>query len=211
MTQARYRGVDELRAAHAERGPAIRDRLREFAAVPRGEYFRELLYCLLTPQSSAVHAADAVATLLEMDRFGDPAAVAAVLGRRSAYIRFHNVKARRVCGLASRMPEILAAMDAAANPAELRTWLAGHVPGLGWKEASHFLRNVGYRDLAILDRHILRNLRRHGAIRSVPAVLTPARYRAVERAFQRFSAAVGIPLDELDLLFWSGETGQILK
>jgi N-glycosylase/DNA lyase len=86
-----------------------------------------------------------------------------------------------------------------------------NVKGMGWKEASHFLRNIGYRDLAILDRHILRNLKLHGVIRSYPASLTPKRYLAIEKAFERFASAVGIPMDELDLLFWSRETGTILK
>ena len=79
--------------------------------------------------------------------------------------------------------------------------------GLGWKEASHFLRNIGYRDLAILDRHILRNLRRHRIIRTLPKTLTPSRYRAIEGKFRAFAGAIGIPMDELDLLFWSRETG----
>ena len=212
MTRQRsYNGLEELRAAHTERGPAIRKRLAEFAAVPRDAYFFELVYCLLTPQSSAVHAGKAVAALEQLGRFDEPEAVAAVLGRRSSYIRFHRTKARRVCEAAARMPEILHAMEEERDVEALRVWFVHNVRGLGWKESSHFLRNVGHRNLAILDRHILRNLRTHGALRSIPAGLTPGRYRMVERAFRRFAAAVEIPLDELDLLFWSGATGQILK
>jgi N-glycosylase/DNA lyase len=86
-----------------------------------------------------------------------------------------------------------------------------NVRGLGWKEASHFLRNIGWHDLAILDRHILRNLVRHGVLRSVPATLTRSRYLAIERKFRQFAGAVGISMDELDLLFWSRATGEILK
>ena len=93
----------------------------------------------------------------------------------------------------------------------LRDWLLANVRGLGWKEASHFLRNIGYRNLAILDRHILRNLKRHGVIRAIPASLTPKRYRAIEQSFLKFGNAIGIPMDELDLLFWSRETGEIRK
>ena len=94
---------------------------------------------------------------------------------------------------------------------DLRAWLVANVKGLGLKEASHFLRNIGRRDLAILDRHILKNLRYHGLLRTLPRTLNVRRYLATERRFRCFAAEVGIPMDELDLLFWSRETGQILK
>ncbi len=86
-----------------------------------------------------------------------------------------------------------------------------HVDGLSLKEASHFLRNIGARDLAIIDRHILTHLVACGVLRRKPRTLTARRYFAIERRFQRFSRDVGIPMDELDLLFWSKETGVILK
>ena len=82
---------------------------------------------------------------------------------------------------------------------------------MGWKEASHFLRNIGNRDLAILDRHILKNLVRTGALERLPKSLTPKTYLAIEEKFAAFSKRVNIPMDELDLLFWSMETGEILK
>jgi len=37
-------------------------------------------------------------------------------------------------------------------------WLVKNLTGLGYKEAGHFLRNIGSGKIAILDRHILRNL-----------------------------------------------------
>jgi N-glycosylase/DNA lyase len=48
---------------------------------------------------------------------------------------------------------------------ELRKWLIANVKGIAYKEAGHFLRNIGIgKELAILDRHILRNLKVYGAI-----------------------------------------------
>jgi N-glycosylase/DNA lyase len=94
----------------------------------------------------------------------------------------------------------------------LREWLVKNVKGLGYKEATHFLRNVGRSNgLAILDRHILRNLKRYGAIRAIPKTLSKKEYFRIERRFREFADAVGIPIDELDLLFWSMETGEIRK
>lgn len=211
MSARRYRYVEELRAAHRRRRSDIRRRLAEFAAVPREEHFFELAYCLLTPQSSAVNAARAVEALRQAGCWDRPATSARILRKASAYIRFHNTKARRLADAHAAFGKIADTIDTVSDARELRAWLVRNVKGLGWKEASHFLRNIGRRDLAILDRHILRNLRYHGALTSIPAALTPKRYVATEQRFHRFAGAVGIPMDELDLLFWSKETGMILK
>jgi thermostable 8-oxoguanine DNA glycosylase len=48
-------------------------------------------------------------------------------------------------------------------------------------------------------------------VRSIPKSLTPRRYLAIEAKFAAFATDVGISMDELDLLFWSKETGIVLK
>lgn len=208
---ARRDGIAELRREYAERKEAIRSRLAQFAAVGPDQYFYELVYCLLTPQSSAVNAGKAVEALKAAGLLENDVDAAPLLHQQGYYIRFHHTKAKRLREVREGFPEIMGHLRNGSSGRELRAWLVGHVKGLGWKEASHFLRNIGYRDLAILDRHILKNLRRHRAIRSIPRSLTPARYFAIERQFSRFAARIGIPMDELDLLFWSRETGEILK
>jgi len=94
----------------------------------------------------------------------------------------------------------------------MRDWLVKHVKGLGLKEASHFLRNIGMgEELAILDRHILKNLVCLGVIAGVPASLTPSRYKEIESRMKTFSSSIGIPMGELDLILWYRETGSIFK
>ncbi len=201
----------ELRELYAPRKAAIRARLRDFERVPESDYAYELFYCLMTPQSSAVNAGKAV-ELLRRHRFHaqdvDPEPL---LHQKEFYIRFHRTKAKHLLSAKEQFGEIRSRLSAGAPSPELRAWLVTNVRGLGWKEASHFLRNIGHRDLAILDRHILRNLLRAGVLRSLPASLTPKRYLSIEAKFLKFAASSGIPMDELDLLFWSMETGEILK
>src|SRR5438093_13545617 len=73
------------------------------------------------------------------------------------------------------------------NPFELREWLVENVKGLGYKEASHFLRNIGLGEgFAILDRHILRNLHRLGVITEIPVSITKKRYMKNETNLCRF-------------------------
>ncbi len=86
-----------------------------------------------------------------------------------------------------------------------------NVKGLGYKESSHFLRNIGYKNLAILDRHILKNLKDLRVIRYIPKSLNKNKYLEIEDKFQNFSKRINISMDELDLLFWSIETGEVFR
>jgi len=211
MMQRSVLHLDALQSEFAAKRQEIRARLAEFSAVPPEEYFYELVYCLLTPQSSAVNAAKVLLRLREADARKEDLSLPKLLGDKVHYIRFHNTKAGRIRKARAMIPEVTAAVRQIPDSVELRSWLVAHVDGLGLKEASHFLRNIGRVNLAILDRHILRNLKRYGVIRSLPKTLTPKRYFAIERKFAQFAERSGISMDELDLLFWSRETGQILK
>ncbi|HTY11839.1 MAG TPA: N-glycosylase/DNA lyase [Bacteroidota bacterium] len=208
----RYKPLDLLRQDHKKIAPAIQRRLEDFRAVPPEKYFYELVYCFMTPQSSAVNAAKAQKTLMDRDFQNADIDPEPLLHQKEYYIRFHRTKAKLLVTMKQQYGEILRAVTNGETAFEKRKWLAENVKGLGYKEATHFLRNVGLNDgLAILDRHILKNLKRFGAIRSLPRTLTKKKYLSVERSFQKFAREVGIPIDELDLLFWSSETGEILK
>jgi N-glycosylase/DNA lyase len=135
-----------------------------------------------------------------------------LLHQKEYYIRFHKTKAKLLVAMKQQYHAILQKISTVDSAFEKRQWLAENVKGIGYKEATHFLRNVGLNEgLAILDRHILKNLKKHGAIRSLPKTLTKKKYLSLERRFQQFAGDIGIPIDELDLLFWSNETGEILK
>jgi N-glycosylase/DNA lyase len=207
----RYRNIEPLVDGFKRQKGAIRERLAVFAAVSTDDYFFELAYCLLTPQSSAVNAGKAIHALQEAGFPGCVDGLAGILGDRSHYIRFHHTKARWLREAWSQYPDILQRLTGNDSPYEIREWLVENVKGLGYKEASHFLRNIGARDLAILDRHILKNLNTHGVVHALPRTLTPRHYKVIERRFRKFAEEIGISMDELDLLFWSRETGEILK
>jgi N-glycosylase/DNA lyase len=95
---------------------------------------------------------------------------------------------------------------------QAREWLVGNVKGIGYKEAGHFLRNIGFnQDLAILDRHILKNLKKLGVIDPVPESLSRRQYLTTEVKMKEFSEVIGIPMSHLDFVLWYKETGEILK
>lgn len=191
--------------------PAIQQRLAEFAAVPTSEYFYELCFCVCTPQSKARHA-HAVVEQLRMREFATkPFNPTDILRQPECYVRFHNTKARRLLAVQQQFPTIAEVLHSAQTPQHKRLWLAANIQGIGMKEAAHFLRNIGYRNLGILDRHILRHLVQYKVFPALPSIGTVRSYSAAEQAFAAFADAIGIPMDELDLFFWYLEAGEIFK
>jgi N-glycosylase/DNA lyase len=93
---------------------------------------------------------------------------------------------------------------------EMRDWLVKNVKGLGMKESSHFLRNVGYEDIAIIDFHIIDLLVEEEFIEK-PKTVTPKRYLEIEKVLSELGKKVGLNLAELDLYLWYLETGKVLK
>jgi len=189
----------------------IKQRLRDFQRISPRNYFYELVYCLLTPQSSAVNAGLAVNLLMQNNFRNRKLNPERYMYNKDLYIRFHKNKSKYLVEMKEKFPEILDELNNKATGYNIRDWLVNNVKGLGYKEASHFLRNIGYRNLAILDRHILRNLVRVGLLEEFPKSLSPKKYFEIEQKFKDYSDKIKIPMDELDLLFWSIETGEILK
>jgi N-glycosylase/DNA lyase len=202
---------EELFSSYRKQRKAIRKRLSEFSAVKQKSYFYELAYCLLTPQSSAINADKTISVLRKKDFRNSNLNPESILRNPNHYIRFHRTKSKHLLALKNQYSTILKQLTGEDNGFDLREWLVKNVKGLGWKESSHFLRNIGYRNLAILDRHILKCLVRLAVLKNLPQTLTAKKYKEIEKIFLAFANEVGIPIDELDLLFWSLATGEILK
>ncbi len=189
----------------------IKSRLLEFSEVKPERYFYELCYCMLTPQTSALNAEKAVIELEKLNFLESNIDPTEILNNRSNYIRFHITKSKRLIEMKENFQAIKKMLNSKLKATEKREWLADNIKGIGMKEASHFLRNIGYLNLAILDRHILKHLVICNLFPKLPNVSTKKGYLFVEKKFKIFSQKVNIPIDELDLLFWSYETGIILK
>ena len=84
--------------------------------------------------------------------------------------------------------------------------------GVGLKEANHVLRNLGFgENIAILDRHILRNLKALNVINEIPKTITEKKYYEIEEKMKEYSKFSKIKMDELDLVLWYKEAGEIFK
>jgi len=202
---------EELTKKYVELKPAIDKRLLEFAAVPKDDYFYELCFCICTPQSKARSAFEVQKNLMERDFRNKPFDPTELLRDPAHYIRFHNQKGKRLLALRDMYADVEEVLQSDYSATEKRLKINKLVNGIGMKESSHFMRNIGYMNLSILDRHILKHLTNSGVYKEVPKVGSVKQYLEAEKAFFEFSDTVGIPVDELDLLFWSAEAGEILK
>jgi N-glycosylase/DNA lyase len=211
--------LEKIRAAHSERRREIRARLAEFEEVRRTatdeRLWEELVFCIFTAGASARMGLGSIEAVRHLLGRGTHEELASALqskhrypNSRSGYIVVTREYLEADCQL--RLRERL---ENFVDPFERRDWLARtrEIKGLGYKESSHFLRNVGYRGYAILDKHILRCLAEVGVLDTPRPPATRARYLSTEERLRRFADNLGVDFDELDLVLWSMKTGEILK
>lgn len=111
--------------------------------------------------------------------------------------RFYNVRANYIIDARKFINEINSNLKN-KNEEEVREWLVENIKGIGWKEASHFLRNMGFQNFAILDRHVLRILNNYGVLNRIPS-LSKKNYLNIERKLKKIAKYLNITLAELDL------------
>lgn len=177
--------------------------------------FSELAFCLLTPQSKARNADIAIKNLLK-DRSLYKAAADEIKDELNI-VRFKNRKAEFIVLAREQFTEngeikIKDFIKNFENDTERRNWFAENVKGIGYKEAGHFIRNIGfYKEVAILDRHILKNLILLDVIKEIPKSLNKKNYFFIEEEMKKKSKELKIPMEALDLLLWYKEAGEVFK
>ncbi|MBK9248720.1 MAG: DNA lyase [Ignavibacteria bacterium] len=189
----------------------IQSKLAEFKNVPKEEHFYELCFCICTPQSKALHALKVVENLKTENFFLNPFDATDILRNPEHYIRFHNQKAKNLVSIQMQWSTIAHQLSLDTNAIQKRDWLSENIRGIGMEESAHFLRNIGEFGVAILDRHILKHLVELNVIDEYPVSMNRKLYLEIERKWKEFCEKVHIPMEEMDLLFWSMETGVILK
>jgi N-glycosylase/DNA lyase len=197
---------------NSEVGNTVRTRVQEFTQLhQKGNdfWFSELCFCILTANSSAILG---VKIQRQITPDGFKTLSLEQLTNRLVELghRFPNrraefiVNARIVC-------EIKDIITRFTDTRNARNWLVKNVKGLGLKEASHFLRNVGYFNLAILDRHIQRVMLEYRMVTMLPKSMTKRSYLAMEEKLRSLAEELDLPIGVLDLYLWYMKTGKVLK
>lgn len=205
--------------SYVEKRSAIRKRLSEFKEVYNTgtdeRIFEELTFCILTAGASAKMGLRSVEAVKDILMHGSLNRLRMRLrgvhrfpNNRPAYIVHTREYLKTEHGF--KLRGLLQSLE---DPIERREFFAANkdIKGIGYKESSHFLRNIGFTGYGILDKHILNTLYDLDVIESPKPPATRERYLAIESKLKQYAEDIGIPLDELDLLLWSEKTGEILK
>jgi N-glycosylase/DNA lyase len=202
--------LDKIQRCMAEVEDKVRGRLSEFEHIGMDEdlLFSELSFCVLTANFTAEGGLRIQREIGAGFRSLGKDELAARL--RSLGHRFPNTRAAYIVEDRALCGSLLKTLKCFRSGAEAREWLVNNVKGFGQKEASHFLRNIGFKDVAIIDRHILRFLSEEGLI-EIPKSLSRRKYLSIEILLQAIAGRLGITLAELDLVLWYMMTGRLLK
>ena len=186
-------------------------RIKEFAGIKNksiDNIFKELCFCIMTANCSAskcieIHEeiGDGFLNLNEFqlaNRFKD-------LG-----YRFPNKRSNYIVVARIYLKELEDKIKFNDGKNQLRDWIVKKIKGIGYKEASHFLRNIGYKNYAIVDFHIADLLAKHNLI-TKPKAMTKKKYLEIEELLKDIGARLNLNMAELDLYLWYLETGKILK
>ncbi|RMF96075.1 MAG: N-glycosylase/DNA lyase [Candidatus Schekmanbacteria bacterium] len=213
------RFIKNLQEDYALKRKEIKARLREFKQKGKSsnrELFEELAFCILTANASAKMGLRAIEAIKDIIHKGTAEEISkAIKGShrfwriRPAFIYETREYLKKEYKL--DIKRILSSYK--GHPYELRDFFALNkkIKGIGFKEASHFLRNIGYRGYAILDKHILNCLYEFGVLEKNVRPSNRKDYLYIESKMKKFSKEINIDIDELDLLLWSRQTGEILK
>jgi N-glycosylase/DNA lyase len=204
------RSIKDLK--HGEIGEVVKERIKLFDSLNQKssrDWFKELCFCILTANFTAEGGIkiqkEVGGGFLTLDK----AQLSAELRRLKH--RFPNKRAEFIMEARKYADNLKSILLSFPNEFEARQWIVKNIKGINCKEGSHFLRNVGYRNVAIIDRHVLNLLCKYQVIHSKPKALTRKAYLEIENVLRAFADKLNLSLAELDLYLWFIETGKILK
>ena len=211
--------IENIKRVHAERRGEILRRLEDFEAVwGKGSdlnLLEEMVFCFFTGGCSARMGLNSLEAIKPILLTADREEIASAL---VGHHRYPNARAGYVVHSRDFLREhfnleLRKKLDSFECRLERRDWLVREkgIKGLGYKEASHYLRNIGFKGYAILDKHVLNCLAELKIIDEPKPPNTRSRYLTVEEKLKQLTEMTQIDFDELDLVLWSMKTGVILK
>ena len=209
----------KLKLSYISKRISIKKRIAEFEnfynTADDKKIFQELVFCILTAGTSAEMGINAVEGIKDVILTGKRLEIK---NKLKGIYRFYNIRSdyifhTREYLISNYNFNIGKLLDSFKNSTERRDFFAlnKNIKGMGFKEASHFLRNIGYKGYVILDKHIVNALFELKVIDDNKLPSNRKRYLEIEKKFKRYAKKNSFDVDELDLLLWSEKTGKILK
>jgi len=186
----------------------VDEKIKEFEklGLTKDKVFSEMCFCILTANFTAERGIK-----IQNEMYNDFSKFSQnKLAKKLKKLghRFPNTRARYISESQKYKDKLnnLLSMD----EQKAREWLIKNIKGLGYKESSHFLRNIGKKNLAIIDFHIIDLLVENKVIER-PKTLTKTKYLEIESKLKELAQKLNLNLAELDLYLWYLETNKILK
>ena len=189
----------------------IQNRIKEFSSIKKSgtaKIFKELSFCIMTANCSAEKC---IEVNDRIDKgFLNLSEEELVNKFKEFGYRFPNVRAKYIMDARNYISELESIINSNTDEIKLREWVVKNIKGLGYKEASHFLRNIGYRNFAIIDFHIIDLLVKYDLIEK-PKSMTKKKYLEIENILKQIGRELHLDMAKLDLYLWYKETGKVLK
>lgn len=194
--------IENLKKSKVKR--LVDSRIKEFGQINKNKIFQELCFCILTANFNAERCIKIQKELNKGFLTLSQKEIANELKKLGH--RYPNTRAKYLVKARRCKKEL----DKILKSKKKREWLVKNIKGLGYKESSHFLRNIGYKDFAIIDFHIMDLLVKYNLIKR-PKTLTKKKYLEIEKLLGKIAKKARLSLAELDLYLWYMETGKVLK
>jgi len=188
----------------------INNRIIDFINIGKSSnrsLFIELSFCILTANTSAEMGIKTQKYI--MDGFIDYDEYKLKNELKNIKYRFYNKRSNYIIN-ARFIINDLKGLLSGNNKTYIREYLVNNIKGIGYKEASHFLRNTGTFDFAILDKHIMKILKEYNYISEIK-LNSKKDYLETEKIFNNIAESYNLKPGILDLYLWKIATDKILK
>ncbi len=188
----------------------INDRVIDFMNIGKSgnkSLFIELCFCILTANTSAEMGIKTQKYIMggfieyDRDKLRDEL--------KKVKYRFYNKRTDYIVN-ARFIINDLTGLLSGNNKTYIREYLVNNIKGVGYKEASHFLRNIGVFDFAILDKHIMKILKEYNYIDEIK-LSSKNDYLKTEKIFNEIAKSYKLKPGIFDLYLWKIATDKILK
>ena len=201
--------IDQLKSSNIKE--VVDLRIKEFSKIKKtnaDSVFKELCFCIMTANCAAEKCIEI------HDEIGDNFLKLSQERLANKFkdlgYRFPNVRSKYITEDRDKKTELYKKINNSVQDNGLRDWIVKNIKGIGYKEASHFLRNIGFEQFAIIDFHIVDILVKYGLIEK-PITMTKTKYLEIEDILKDIGKSANLSMAELDLYLWYMETGKILK
>lgn len=197
---------------NSETKTLVDKRINEFKRIGVGSInniFKELSFCIMTANCEAKKCIEIQERI--DDGFLTLSQEKLTEKLKENHYRFPNIRSNYIVRARDNIKNLDNILKTnREEESELRDWLVKNIKGIGYKEASHFLRNIGFKNYAIIDFHIIDLLVKYRLIEK-PKNISKNKYLTIETILKNIGNTLDLNMAELDLYLWYIETGKILK